>query len=564
MSETRWQLFSPKVDLAQKLAAKINKSPVTAQLLLNRNINSLDAAFSYLNPSLNSPHTLDQQQLLLCSQVLFEAQSNHHKILIYGDYDVDGITSVTLFINFLRKTNPKIDYYIPNRFSEGYGLNLNAIDYIRANGIDLVITVDCGISNVEEITQIKQQTKAKVIVIDHHSLPDNLPPADAILNPKFLPPNHPLYYLAAAGTVYKFLEFYCNFHKIDYPLSRELDLVGLATIADMVPLLGENRTLAKHGLQALAQKDRLGIRTLLEVVGFKQPYITARDVGFILAPHLNAAGRLETAHLAVDLLISQNYDAALGLANKLKNMNTARQQIGATMLKEAEAQMQEENCADENILVLSGQQWNPGVIGITAAQLVRKYNKPAVLISTRNPNSCRGSARSFAQINIYHILKECAHFFTDFGGHKEAAGFTISYDQIPEFKAFLRAKTREQITVEHLTSVLDIDYHLTPNQISLDLAKELNDLAPFGQQNPVPVFYTNELTPIDFRAVGNGDHLKVTFANEANHLVFDAIGFNLSHKLELLYKQQVELAFNLEVNEWRGMSLPQLKLVDIK
>lgn len=559
----RWQLFRQNQNLSQQLSDKLQISPVIAQILLNRNISSLKSASLFMHPRFYETATLDLGQLERAAQILYEAQQQKRRILIYGDYDVDGITSVSLLYLFLKESQENIHYYIPNRFTEGYGVSTRIIDYVQANSVDLIITVDCGISNFKEIELLKSQTTAQVIVMDHHAIPDVLPSADAIINPKFLDATHPFYYLCACGIVYKFLEFYCSYHKISYHLEQYLDLVALATIADVVPLVAENRTLARIGLTVLSQKKRLGLRCLLDVIQLNQGAITARDVGFLIAPYLNAAGRLESATLAVQLLISTNHEEAMQMARRLKQINETRQQLGALILQEAEQQIAASS-EDHPILLLFGNQWHPGVIGITASQLVRKWSKPVVIVSC-SQETYRGSARTFAKINIYELLKQCHHFFTEFGGHREAAGFSIHYEQAPAFKDFLIQVSKTHIQKEHLESILDIDYHLQPHDMTLDLAKKLQALAPFGNHNPIPTFYTNALRPVEFKTVGGtGKHLKVTFSDESGRIVLDAIGFDLAHKLELLYKDQVELAFQLELNDWRGVTMPQLKLVDLK
>lgn len=563
MTNNRWQIFPQNTDLAQKIADKMNINPIIAQILMNRKIQSLDLAQQFLTPKLNTTPVFDSNELLKCVTLIDEAIQQKTKILIYGDYDVDGITSISLMLNFFRTRSAAIEFYIPNRFSEGYGLSDRAVNYIEANRIGLVITVDCGISNTNEIKRIKERTQAKVIVMDHHSIPDILPNADAIINSKFLPENHPSYFLCAAGVVYKFLEFYCQYNKIEYDLTQDLDLVAIATIADVMPLIGENRVWVKKGLDVLAKRNRLGLRTLLEVVGLKTAAISVRDVGFMIAPYLNAAGRLETAHIGVELLTATRYESAESLALQLKHINETRQQIGAMILKEAEGQAGQQS--DSKIIVLYGHDWHAGVIGITASQLARKFTKPVIMMSGIPNTTCRGSARTYAGINIYQLLKTGIHFFQDFGGHKEAAGFSIDYHQISHFKKFMVEKSHQMIEPAHLNPVLEVDCMINPTDITLDFAKDLFRLAPFGEKNPHPLFYSNKLHPIDFRCVGNTQkHLKVSFTDETGRLMIDGIGFDLGNKLPLLYQPNVEFVFNIDINEWKGTALPQLKLVDIK
>jgi single-stranded-DNA-specific exonuclease len=365
------------------------------------------------------------------------------------------------------------------------------------------------------------------------------------------------------GVVYKFLEFYCDYLKKDYDLQLDLDLVTIGTIADVVPLIGTNRTLVKNGLSVLAKRKRPGIAALLEVIRFNKPEISARDVGFMIAPYINASGRLESAKIAVDLLLSQDYDTALRHASKLRVLNEQRQQLGVYMLKDAKKNLNERELSEHNLLVLSGTDWHSGIIGITASQLAQEYYRPVVLISS-NQAIARGSARSFANINIYELLKSCSEYFTEFGGHTQAAVFSIKNEKIEEFKEKLLSLSKANISENDLIPVIEIDCKINPLDINIALIRELMNLAPFGQNNPAPVFYCKDLLPIDFKTVGDGSHLKVTFSEKSGKFVFDAIGFGLSSKLNLLYNKNVELVFNLELNTWSGQEMAQLKLVDIK
>jgi len=563
MVESIWQLYPQKTDICEKIAAKININPIIAQILLNRDVKSIDAIKQFLNPPDISTHNFGEPLLEKVASLVNDAQEKKKKVLIFGDYDADGITSAAILTKYLQRTNHNVSFYVPNRFTEGYGLGEIGVKYAIDNKIDLMITVDCGISNHKEIKQIKEGSKTKIIIIDHHSLPDPLPIADGILNPKMLGPENPIYFLCSGGISYKFLEYYCKKYDPDYNLEDDLDLVALATIADIVPLVDENRRLAKLGMKVLSKFGRPGIRNLLEINNFKKKTVNARDIGFVIGPHINAAGRLASGSAALELLIEGDDKTALAMALKLKTLNEKRRQMGTSILEDAVKKLTKEDLEKNNIIALSDANWHSGIIGITCSQLARKYHRPVVLISAQGKEG-RGSARTYGTINIYQILKECSHLCKGFGGHKAAAGFSIEKDKIEEFLTLLKEKCQTAITKRMLSPVIDIDYHLAPKDITMDFITNLFQLAPFGNANQEPTFYTNQLTPIDFKTVGNGTHLKVTFTDKSGKQVFDAIGFSLSEKIEKLYKKEVEIIFTLDTNDWSGRPVPQLKLIDIK
>lgn len=560
----RWQLYPFESELTHKIGRSLNRHPVIAQILLNRRIRSLTHAREFLSPQPSSEEQFDLDIMDRACRILEECRSRGTRILIYGDYDVDGMTSTAMMKLALESAGLTADYYVPNRFVDGYGLSKSIVGKVRDGRYGLLITLDCGISNHAEIRAVKNQTGAQVIILDHHSIPAVIPDADVIINPKTLLPEHPFYHLCTAGIVYKFLEYYSQTSCPDVEYTSFLDLAALGTIADVAPLTGENRVITRHGLDALSSRKRPGIRAILEVAGFTRDRISTRDTGFTIAPRLNAAGRLGNPRLGVELLVAQTEEQARHLAETLQRMNTERQMIGQRMLTEATDYLDATAAElDQRVIVLSSTDWHAGIIGITAAQLVEKYARPVVLASL-DQTIGRGSARSCGNVNIYQLLKECQQFFTTFGGHKEAAGFSIAPEKMPEFKAAFQQVAKEAVAAEDLHAVLDIDCPLHAADMTLDLAREVAELAPFGQGNPVPLFYTDSLKVIECRPVGDGSHLKATFTDRNGNRVIDGIGFGLAHKLELFYKESPELVFSLEQNEWNGRVSPQLQLVDIK
>jgi len=560
----RWHIYPKHETLSQKLAQKLNKDPVIAQILLNRNIRSLEDAKQFLDASDSYKDQFNLQDLEKLTSILTATIKDKKRIMVYGDYDVDGMTSTALITSALRECGARVDFYIPHRFTDGYGLSSRFLEKLVHKDYDLLMTLDCGISNHKEIEWLKSQKDMKVIILDHHTIPEKLPPADVILNPKALPDDHPLNLLCTVGIAYHAMSYFFSQTDKKLDITTYLDLVALGTIADIASLVKENRVLTRKGLALLSARKRPGINALLKCAEFKRPEVSSRDVGFMIAPRLNAAGRLAQADICVELLITQDAGRAQEIAQKLQKLNENRQKIGQLVLKEAEALLKENKKLLENrLIVLAGEGWHPGVIGITAAQLAQKYGKPTVIVGYDHEIG-RGSARSMGDVNIYGLLKQCRDHFESFGGHKQAAGFSILPDKIQEFASKLVEVGQQDIDPEKLLTTVDIDCQLSPAHISLDLANELAAMGPFGEGNPTPVMYSNEFDPLEYKKVGDGSHLKVTFSDKNGKRTFDAIGFGLAGKMEILKKKDVEVIFHLETNDWLGESVPQLRLVDLK
>jgi single-stranded-DNA-specific exonuclease len=450
-------------------------------------------------------------------------------------------------------------YYIPHRYSEGYGLNNSAIKKLFDEGVKLIVTVDCGISNVIEI-EYANSLGMEVVITDHHNPPKMLPKAHSSVNPKLIDGNHRARELSGAGVAFKFAWglYKSAGIKDSTNLMEMLDLAGLGTIADVVPLLDENRILAIYGLKNLNNCKRIGLRSLIDAAGIKKK-ITSSTVNFAISPRLNSAGRLEHASLSVELLTTKEELKAKKLALELNRLNSKRQSIGSQIQEEVFAKIGDK---PERSIVLCGNSWNPGVIGIVASQVVNRYCRPAVLIGV-NEGMGRGSARSIDGINIFNVLDQCRDLFTDFGGHKKAAGFEVVEDNIPELTRRLKGIIDDLVSDEELVPTLEIESALDPKEITMSIASELELLDPHGEENPPPIFVSYGLKLIDMRRVGDGTHLKTRFTD--GKVTLDSIGFSLgdlASKLKLgnLY----DLAYNLEVNEFNGIESAQLNLVDIR
>ncbi|NQY73737.1 MAG: single-stranded-DNA-specific exonuclease RecJ [Candidatus Margulisbacteria bacterium] len=564
-SNTHWQLFSSNSEICEKLSTHLNRHPLICQILLNRGIRSLEDAQLFLNPKKNSEANFDRKLLNHASELILDHIAKKNHILIYSDYDADGITSTAILAENLRKLGGNVSYIVPHRFEDGYGLNEGVIDKIVESKPHLLITLDCGVSNAKEIKNIKSRVSVDIIIMDHHKLPDKLPDANVIINPQTLDESHSLRNLCTAGIVYKFLEYMDDQFNMNLGLESCLDLVAIGTVADIAPLIGENRRLVWLGLDQLNRRPRRGVQLLLEKAGFKKKVINARDIGFTIAPRLNASGRIAHAKISVELLIGQSEDDLSRIADQIQTLNEKRQQIGQQIYNESvKIVMEDKNRLEKNkVLVMSHSNWHSGVIGITASQLARKFSRPVVMISLSGGEG-RGSARSVGSVDIFSILKNCSSNFKTFGGHKQAAGFSINPEQIKGFTEQCESIANTTISDSELAAILQIDATLPVELMTLEFAWELQDLAPFGHQNPEPLFYSNRLKAVDFKCVGDGTHLKATFTDEKGKVMIEGIGFGLAHKIELLYQPHIELAFHLGINSFKGVEVSQLQLVDIK
>lgn len=560
-SSKRWQLYNQAPQLAKNISSALNVSTVVAQLLLNRGITNLNHAKHFLEKNSFQAPYFDKSSLESCSKLIRDCITANKPILLYGDYDVDGMTSIAIMYEALLACQAKVHYVIPDRFEHGYGLHLSVIDTIKTYDVGLLITLDCGVSNVAEITKIKATTHCPVIVFDHHQLPDTLPPFNAMLNPKTLLDKHPASELCTAGIAYAFIHyFFSTFYKNLDPCIF-LDLVALGTIADVANLKGLNRTWTAIGLKILAKRNRLGIDALLHCAEFKHSMVSVRDVGFVIAPRLNAGGRLASAQLGVQLLTAKDKQTAKRLAQKLEHLNLERRNIGQNMLTEA-IELADKECAADKVTIVGKPDWHPGVIGITAARLVEHFSKPAILMS-KHDDHWRGSARSCGDIHLYKLLKQCQNHFENFGGHKQAAGFTVKDHSLQNFKTQLQVEAMK-LDNKLFLPIIDIDMKLSFEQLTQTLAEELTCLEPFGQGNPAPIFFCDELITLAAKPVGNGQHIKATLKHMKSSFTIDAIGFYLSEKIDIFYKQPLSIIFQLSINKWQGKSLPQLEIIDLK
>ncbi len=568
MTRKRWYIKEQDEETQRFLSRELNISPVISQVLINRGIKDVDAADRFLHPNLShlTPPAMMKDMEKAVGRIV-KAILGHEKIMVYGDYDVDGITAVTILVTFLREVGADVSFYTPHRLTEGYGLNLEALNRIRSTGTRLMLTVDCGITDGEAIG-FAQSNGMDVIVTDHHEVPDELPPAYAILNPKQKGCGFPFKSLAGVGVAFylvialraKLRDMGFWRHNKVPNLKEYLDIVALGTIADIVPLISENRILVKFGLEQLTVSSRPGIIALKEVSGLRDTVITSGMVGFRLAPRINAAGRLSRADDGVRLLTTRDLTEAKEIAMVLDSENTKRQRIEERIVKKAKDIVE----SDERILcgrsiTLASHDWHTGVIGIAASRLVEEYYRPTVIISLQRGRG-KGSARSIEGFHLYHGLMGCAHLLEGFGGHKYAAGLTIDEKNIPAFQNIFEEIVKNELSEEDLIPKIHIDRSITLGDLTWEFLNELKALSPFGASNPEPTFCSSMLSVLGSRVVGN-DHLKLKVKED--DILCDAIGFNMG-KNPPSPGRQIKAAFVPQINDWRGTRTIQLRLKDIE
>ncbi|MEK7400109.1 MAG: single-stranded-DNA-specific exonuclease RecJ [Candidatus Poribacteria bacterium] len=559
-----WRIKEPDQKLSQNLAEQLKIPLLIAQLLVNRNITDEKSAYEFLYPDishLHSPYKL--KGIPEAVERIKKAISNKEKIIIYGDYDVDGITSVCLMFLCLNNLGADVNYYIPKRYEEGYGLNCESLSELKKNGCDLLLTVDCGISTVNEVN-FANENGMDVIITDHHEPSKKIPPAFAVINPKLDDSGYPYSSLAGVGVAFKLAQALMEDYGVeeDSFIENNLDLVALGTIADMAPLTGENRPIAALGLKALNKLQRKGIRALCEIANVKQGAIDSYMVGFRLSPRINAAGRMDTtAYNAVKLLLTESDDEAIELAQKLDNSNKERQSYEKFIVESAKKQVQEQNLAREKAIILAGEGWHFGAVGIAASKIKDFFFRPTVLISIEGDMG-RGSARSIPEFDIHDAVSKCSQLLDKFGGHKSAVGFSIPKDNIEKFRKDFLAIASNTISKDDLLAKIDIDAVVSLSDLSMDAVESLSLLEPYGQENPQPLIAIKGLSlkyPPGIMGKAN-EHLQVTVTDGKG--VMRAVAFNMS-KLERelsAEKVKVDIAGRPSINAWNDNKSVELKV----
>lgn len=562
----RWKINPANKDLREVLGRKLNILPLTAQLLINRGLVEVDKAFSFLTPELKDLHDpFLLKDMDRAAERIHAAIGKGEKIAVYGDYDVDGVAATALVHLFFKEIGVDTVCYIPDRHSEGYGVNIEAVKELKRSGVRLIITVDCGSSNHEEIS-FANSLGLDVIVTDHHELTAGRPPAFAVINPKQSGCAFPFKGLAGVGVAFNLimavraaLRSAGRFKGAEPNLKRYLDLVAIGTVADMVPLLDENRIFVSAGLKELECTRRPGLKALKEAASVKPGRCDADVVAFCLAPRINAAGRLTLASTALSLLVTDDHVEAARLAGMLEKENQSRQKLEEEILNEALGMLGGET---KRGIVLVSENWHPGVIGIVASRLVDRFAKPAVMIAFDKKGSdvARGSARGVKSFNILEGIKACASFLEKFGGHKAAAGLTLRRDKLEGFKEAFLMYLNHAVTEEDLMPEITLDAAVSLDELDLRVLSEIETLAPFGMANSKPIFCLTDARIIETEVVKQR-HLR--FKLKHNGCAKSAIGFGLAG-LHPLAGDGFNVAFSPYADEWQGVRNLGLHIKDVQ
>lgn len=560
----RWDLLpAAPADFVQSSG----RSPLLATLLHQRQLRDLDAVRAFMDADYRSGlhNPMLMKGMPEASDRIVRAITEGELMAVYGDFDTDGVTSVTLLIQAITAMGGTIKPYIPHRIREGYGLNNLAIEQLSKDGVRLLITVDCGISNVVEVARATA-LGLDVIVTDHHHPPAELPAALAVVNPKQPGCAYPYKQLVGVGIAFKLVQALVKRGmRLGALRGRDLlDVVALGTVTDMGPLDGENRVLVKAGLVALNATQRPGLKALIEVSGLHLGKVDSAAIGYMLGPRINAAGRLDDAVRAYDLLLADTHAEAKRLADELNQTNRARQELTKKVQAAAIAMAEADGRNQRRIVVIDGPDFPAGVVGLVAGKLVEEWGRPVLLIE-RGPETSRGSARSVPGFSIIDALTGCKDLFVRFGGHSAAAGFTIANENIPDLDARLQAIAAEQLTDEMLQPSLRVDAEVDLNDLSWELLADLAQLEPFGQANPQPTLMSAGVDVVDVRTRGgDGQHLSLLLRKDGG-TTYEAIAFRLGHLADALRRHpRIDVLYTLEANEWQGEHKLQLKIKDFR
>ncbi|WP_042223358.1 single-stranded-DNA-specific exonuclease RecJ [Oceanobacillus manasiensis] len=530
-------------------------SPIVKELLLQRGIASGEAARQFLSPDISTLHNpAELDSIDVAAARVHQAIEQQEKILVYGDYDADGVSSTTVLLLALKELGAECDYYIPNRFTEGYGPNEAAFREIKAQGYTLVITVDNGIAAVHEAS-IAKEIGLDLIITDHHEVQDELPDAYAIIHPKRSTANI-FSELAGVGVAFKFAEYLLGYFPKQF-----LSFVAIGTIADLVPLISENRVLAYHGLRALSQTDNIGLQALMRVCKIEGD-VSEEDVGFLIGPRINAVGRLQDADLAVQLLMTEDIMEAEEIATEIDQINVKRQQIVNDIVKEAEKMVDPNQ--EKGVIIVAKEGWNEGVLGIVASKLVRKFDQPAIVLTKKPETSqVKGSARSIPAFDLFKNCMTVRDLFTHFGGHSQAAGMTLPLENLEELQIRLNELIRNELTESDFKQLLEISSEVNILDVNEKLVDEIGKLAPFGMKNPKPIFQLTSI-PSELRQIGSTKrHLKLLFKEDGKNL--EGIGFGFGELFpHISPNTPVTIVGELGINEWNGIRKPQIVLQDME
>lgn len=560
----KWVTYDKSYDGLEEIMTGFGVSELLARALINRGIDTAEKAEVFLRPDMNKLHNPDLLAGMGAAvERILAAIEQKQKICIYGDYDVDGITSTSICMTILTKLDASVTYYIPKRLEEGYGISMEGIDKLKAQGIELIITVDCGIRSVD-VVRYANELGIDVVITDHHECGDELPPAVSIVNPHRPDCSYPFKELAGVGVAYKLMEAVTEKMGCRQLMDEVIEIAAVGTIADVVALKDENRILVKHGLEAMSKTKNVGLAALLDICGLKDKVLNAYNIAFMVAPRMNAAGRIANADLCVELLLTGDKEKAYEIAEKLDAENRERQSIEGSILKNALEIIERDIDPDnDRIIVIDAEDWHVGVIGIVASRIVERFHLPTALIA-RDGKTGKGSARSIAGFNLYEAMSKCGELFEKFGGHELAAGFSISCDNIEAFKEKIKAIACEMTGDKKPMPELLVDYRLSPKDITIKGARELRLLEPFGSGNPSPLFVYRGLQVLTSKTVGSeGKHLSMLLYDGASEI--SCIGYNLGEiNKSLKIGEKIDIVCCVEINNWNNIERIQLNIKDIK
>ena len=561
--EKRWNILAADTATVQSLQYSLKIHPILCELLVQRGITDFEAAKKFFRPSLDHLHDpWLMKDMDKAVQRIEAAVKNAENVLVFGDYDVDGTTSVATLYQFLQKLTENVDYYIPHRYKEGYGVSKIGIDYAKETGIQLIISVDCGIKSIE-LVEYAKQLGIDFIICDHH-LPDAiLPPAIAILNPKQIDCNYPFKELCGCGVVLKLITALADKYNLPAESYLEyLDLVATAIAADIVPIIDENRTLAYFGLQQVNESPCPGLLALMELAKQTTP-MRITNLVFAVAPRINAAGRMDDAKKAVQLFIEKDYSKALAIGSLLQQDNLDRREADTTITEEALAEIELDlNHANKKSSVVFQPHWHKGVVGIVASRLIEKHYKPTIVL-TQSAEVVTGSARSVVGFNLYEALHACREHLIGYGGHFAAAGMTLALENLEAFKEAFEKAVAERITPEQLIPEIVINSVIPIDSINMNFYQIILQMEPFGPDNARPLFLAKNVYDTGYSKLAKEAH--ISFNITQGNQILKGIGYNMSKHIEIVKSgKPFDVVFQLQLNEWQGTQTVQMQVLDVK
>ncbi len=563
MSKKRWVLKKQEKETIDRLSKELSLHPLVISVMMNRGLKSKDEMNAFIHPDarcFHDPYLLKDMNKAV--QRVQKAIAQNEKIAVYGDYDVDGITSVSVLYLALKEMKADVVFFIPDRHKEGYGVNAPAVRHLKEQGVSLIITVDCGITAIDEVL-LGKELGVDMILTDHHQCPAQIPEATAVINPKQPDCPYPFQDLAGVGVTFKLVQALVGMQSLPRLMERYGALTALGTVADIVPLKDENRAIVSYGIKHMKEDQNIGIQALLQVSGFAESEINAGTLGFQLAPRINAAGRIGNADFGVKLFTSDNPQEAKNIADMLDRQNQLRKEIEHQIYEEAKALLQnDKSILSQNIILLSHRGWHHGVIGIVASRLTEEYYKPCILFTEEN-GIHKGSARSVKGFNIYDALCAVRPYIERFGGHELAAGLTLRDEQFEAFKHSLEAYCKEHVSDEMLIQQIPLDGEIHDSDMTAQLVEELKMLEPFGMGNAQPNFLVRKAKIVKNFTFKEGKHLKLSLCQRDKYI--DAVGFSMGKYSAVLKKGDlVSVAGNIYINEFRGEKYFSIRIKDIR